>query len=161
MTIPVVEDQTPTAESVQDLEVVIRDCNSISEAAITLRPRALNIKYGPNGLGKSTIARALTYRTESTERLTELTPFRHLGAKPAIVPTVKGADEIKSVLTFDDEYLSKFVFRQNEVVENSFEIFINTDEYREGIAEIDEIFESLKETFLGGGGTQRSDRTLH
>lgn len=148
MTIPVVEDQTPTTESVQDLEIVIRDCNSITEAAIRLRPRALNIKYGPNGLGKSTIARALTYRAESTDRLAELTPFRHLGADPAIVPIVEGADEIKSVLTFDDEYVSKFVFRQNEVVENSFEIFINTDEYRAGIAEIDEIFESLKETFL-------------
>lgn len=150
MTIPVVEDQTPTAESAQDLKLVIRDCNSITEAAIMLRPCALNIKYGPNGLGKSTIARALTYRAESTERLAELTPFRHLGANPPIVPIVEGADEIKSVLTFDDEYVSKFVFRQNEVVENSFEIFINTDEYRAGIAEIDEIFESLKETFLEG-----------
>lgn len=150
MTIPVIEDQMPTAVNVQDLEIVIRNCNSIAEAAITLRPNALNIKYGPNGLGKSTIARALTYRAESKERLAELTPFKHLEGNPAIVPTVTGADEIKTVLTFDDEYVSKFAFRQNEVVENSFEIFINTDEYRAGIAEIDKIFESLKETFLEG-----------
>lgn len=150
VTIPVVEDNSPTAEDVEDLAIVIRNCNSITEAAISLRPKALNIKYGPNGLGKSTIARALTYRAESAERLAELTPFRHRGAEPAIVPTVDGADEVMNVLTFDDEYVSRFVFRQNEVVENSFEIFINTAEYRDGIAEIDEIFESLKETFLDG-----------
>lgn len=150
VTIPVSEDQTPAPEDVQDIAVVIRDCNSIAEAAITLRPGALNIKYGPNGLGKSTIARALTYRAESAERLAELTPFKHLGATPAVLPAVEGADEIKTVLTFDDEYVSSFVFRKDEVVENSFEIFINTDEYRAGLAEIDEIFESLKETFLEG-----------
>ncbi|MGK9149548.1 AAA family ATPase [Plantibacter flavus] len=150
MTIPVAEDETQAPENVQDFEVVIRECNSITEAAITLRPGALNIKYGPNGLGKSTIAHALEYRAESDERLAELTPFRHLRAEPAVVPVVEGADEIKSVLTFDDEYVSTFVFRKDEVVENSFEIFINTDEYRAGLAEIDEIFESLKETFLEG-----------
>lgn len=148
MTIAVDQPQAP--ENAQDLEIVIRECNSISEAAISLRPGALNIKYGPNGLGKSTIAHALTYKAEGAARLAELTPFRHLGAEPPVLPSVEGADEIKSVLTFDDDYVSTFVFRKDEVVEDSFEIFINTDEYRAGIAEIDEIFEALKETFLEG-----------
>ncbi|GAB3747415.1 AAA family ATPase [Yimella radicis] len=150
MTIPVPDDKTPASEDAQDIAVVIRDCNSIAEAAITLRPGALNIKYGPNGLGKSTIARALTYQAESAERLAELTPFKHVGTKSAVRPVVEGADEIKNVLTFDDKYVSSFVFRKDEVVENSFEIFINTDVYRAGLAEIDEIFESLKGTLRDG-----------
>jgi len=148
--ISVSEEQSQAPDVALDVNITIRNCNSISEAAITLRPGTLNIKYGPNGLGKSTIARALTYRAESNDRLATLTPFKHLGATPPITPTVNGADEIQSVLTFDDAYVSNFVFRKDEVVENSFEIFINTNEYREGIKEIDEVFKSLKETFLAG-----------
>lgn len=150
MAISVAEDESQASRHAQDFEVVIRECNSISKATITLRPGALNIKYGPNGLGKSTIAHALTYRAESAERLAELTPFKHLEAQPPVLPSVEGADGIKSVLTFNEGYVSTFAFRKDEVVENSFEIFINTDEYRAGIAEIDVIFESLKETFLTG-----------
>lgn len=147
MTLRVTEQQPANSDGPPDVNITIRNCNSISKAVISLRPRTLNIKYGPNGLGKSTIARALTYRAESEERLANLTPFKHLEAMPPIAPTVEGAGEIKNVLTFDDEYVSKFVFRKHEVVENSFEIFINTDEYRAGIEEIDEVFESLKKTF--------------
>ncbi|WP_434181424.1 AAA family ATPase (plasmid) [Clavibacter michiganensis] len=150
VTVSVFEEQSQPPDRGPDVNVTIRNCNSISEATITLRPGTLNIKYGPNGLGKSTIARALTYRAESDDRLANLTPFKHLGATPPIAPTVDGADGIQSVLTFDDAYVSNFVFRKDEVVENSFEIFINTDEYRAGIKEIEEIFESLKETFLEG-----------
>jgi ABC-type cobalamin/Fe3+-siderophores transport system ATPase subunit len=41
-----------------DYAIAITNCNSITEAEITLRRDSLNIKYGPNGIGKSTIARA-------------------------------------------------------------------------------------------------------
>ncbi|WP_336853886.1 AAA family ATPase [Sinomonas albida] len=130
-----------------DQHITIRDCNSIGEANISLRPGALNIKYGPNGIGKSTIARALTLRTERDGSLEELTPFKHRLSKDGPRPSVEGADAIKSVLTFNDSYVSQFVFQPDEVLKNSFEIFINTEEYREGLAEIEAMFEALKKTF--------------
>ncbi|NRG42296.1 AAA family ATPase [Rathayibacter sp. VKM Ac-2835] len=131
-----------------DYSITICDCNSIDKAVIALRRGALNIKYGPNGIGKSTIARALTLRAEDSDQLSEkLTPFKYKDKKNAPRPSVQGAEDIAKVMTFNDDYVSTFVFRPDEVVENSFEIFINTEEYRAGVEEIAARFDSLKQTF--------------
>lgn len=138
----------PTVRTPGDLRIVIRNCNSIETAAITLRPKALNIKYGPNGLGKSTIARALTLHADKTESLDQLVPFRHRATNDGKRPSVEGADGLTSVLTFNDSYVSQFAFQHDEVLKDSFEIFINTPDYREGLEQIESIFESLKRTFV-------------
>nr|WP_205680242.1 AAA family ATPase [Brenneria salicis]NMN90923.1 AAA domain-containing protein [Brenneria salicis ATCC 15712 = DSM 30166]RBP57633.1 AAA domain-containing protein [Brenneria salicis ATCC 15712 = DSM 30166] len=39
--------------------VQIKNCNSIESAEISITKGTLNIKYGPNGLGKSSIAKAI------------------------------------------------------------------------------------------------------
>jgi energy-coupling factor transporter ATP-binding protein EcfA2 len=130
-----------------DYVIAIRNCNSIEEAVIQLRHGALNIKYGPNGIGKSTIARALTLRAADGDALDSLTPFKHKSSKNGMRPSVEGADAIGSVMTFNDVYVSNFVFRPDEVLKNSFEIFINTPEYRDGVTQIETQFESLKKTF--------------
>ena len=131
-----------------DYAVTIKDCNSITEAQMTLRRDSLNIKYGPNGIGKSTIAHALVLNTAGADALQDLLPFKYRGGTDGKVPAVRGADEIKEVLVFDEHYVSQFVFQPNEVVKNSFEIFINTPEYQEGIKELEAIFETLKQEFV-------------
>lgn len=130
-----------------DYSITIKDCNSIGEAVISLRPASLNIKYGPNGIGKSTIARALTLRTEGGGSLEALTPFKHRADSEGPRPTVTGAEAISSVLTFNDDYVSQFVFQRDEVLKNSFEVFINTEEYQAGNEQIEAMFEALKKTF--------------
>ncbi|WP_193608642.1 AAA family ATPase [Nocardioides lijunqiniae] len=130
-----------------ELAVEIRHCNSITQANITLRQAALNIKYGPNGVGKSTIANALRLRAEGGDALEMLSPFKYRGVEGAPSPKVLGADSIETVLVFDDVYVSQFVFRPDEVLKDSFEVFINTDEYKQGLEQIAELFHELKETF--------------
>lgn len=131
-----------------DYAVTITHCNSIAQAQITLRRNALNIKYGPNGIGKSTIARALMLSAGGAAALNELLPFKYRQGDSANVPAVVGADDIKQVLVFDERYVSQFVFQPDEVVKNSFEIFIKTPEYQAGIKELDAIFEKLRQVFL-------------
>lgn len=140
-------DPTGQAQSAT-YSLTLKNCNSISEASITLQRGSLNIKYGPNGLGKSTIARALDLRTRDDGSLDELTPFKHRADEGGPRPEVTGADQITSVLTFNDDYVSQFVFQRDEVVKNSFEIFINTEEYQQGIADIALVFNELKKTFV-------------
>jgi energy-coupling factor transporter ATP-binding protein EcfA2 len=130
-----------------DLKVTIRNCNSIDEAVISLRPSALNIKYGPNGIGKSTIARALALQAGEVGDLDALIPFKHRSNPTGPRPAVEGAETIGDVLTFNDRYVSQFVFQPDEVLKNSFEIFINTDEYRAGLDQIETMFDALKKTF--------------
>jgi len=133
-------------EVADDYQITFKNCNSIGEAVISLRRGSLNIKYGPNGLGKSTIARALTLRAEGDGNLDELIPFKHRASENGPRPEVDGAASIDTVLTFNDSYVSQFVFQRDEVVKNSFEIFINTDEYKQGLEDISSMFEALKNT---------------
>jgi len=131
-----------------DYAITITDCNSISEAQINLRRGSLNIKYGPNGIGKSTIARALVLNAHDPDALQDLLPFKYRPGTGGRMPAVVGADEIRNVLVFDEHYVSQFVFQPDEVVKNSFEIFVNTPEYESGITELEEIFEDLKRLFV-------------
>jgi hypothetical protein len=143
-----VREQLPQAQWLADYAIVIKDCNSIAEAHISLRRASLNIKYGPNGIGKSTIARALVLNSHGNGALQELLPFKYRQRADQPSPSVTGDDAIERVLVFDDTYVSQFVFQPDEVVKDSFEIFINTPEYQEGIEQIDSIFEQLKSVFL-------------
>ena len=130
-----------------DYAISVKNCNSIDDARISLRRSALNIKFGPNGIGKSTIARALVSHSRGDGSLTELLPFKYRSDGDHPGPTVEGADDIQKVLVFDESYVSQFVFQRDEVLKNSFEIFINTDEYKQGLDEIQSMFQQLKGTF--------------
>lgn len=143
---PSPQPEMPTQSS--DYAITLTDCNSITEAQITLRPKSLNIKYGPNGIGKSTIARALVLNAQGEDALQGLLPFKYRHGDTGKAPAVVGAREIKNVLVFDEHYVSQFVFQPDEVVKNSFEIFIKTPEYQTGIEELEAIFEDLKKVFL-------------
>lgn len=138
--------QLPTQSG--DYAITITDCNSITKAEISLRRESLNIKYGPNGIGKSTIARALVLNAQGEGALQDLLPFKYRQGDFGKAPAVVGADEIKKVLVFNEHYVSQFVFQPDEVVKNSFEIFIKTPEYQDGIEELEAIFEDLKKVFL-------------
>lgn len=138
----------PSLGQSSEYSITISNCNSINEARISLRRQSLNIKYGPNGIGKSTIARALSARAQGDDTLQRLLPFKHRQGNTENTPAVIGADEINKVLVFDEQYVSQFVFQPAEVVKNSFEIFINTPEYQTGIRELEGIFEQLKKVFV-------------
>lgn len=139
--------QQPSKQQ-DDYAINITNCNSIADAQVTLRRGSLNIKYGPNGIGKSTIARALALNAQGADALQSLLPFKHRQNGSGTLPSVVGADDIKRVLVFDEQYVSQFVFQPDEVVKNSFEIFINTPEYQAGIEELEAIFEDLKNVFM-------------
>ena len=90
--------------------IKITNCNNIETGKIKIIKNKLNIKFGINGTGKSTITRAIKYNTETPEKLKELIPFKHRGGEVEIIPKVETSEEIKSVLIFNEEYLNQFLF---------------------------------------------------
>jgi len=56
------------------IELTIKNCNNIEEATISITKNHLNIKYGINGTGKSTIAKAIA---NNNANLDELMPFKY------------------------------------------------------------------------------------
>lgn len=131
------------------MDIMIKHCNSIEEAKITLESGRLNIKYGPNGTGKSTIAKAIELATKDGSDLSILTPFKLRGADPKTspIPSVQGADKFKTVAVFSEDYVNQFVFKKDEVVKNSFDIFIRNTDYEQKMAEIEVLISDIKNTF--------------
>ena len=47
------------------MEIIIKNCNNIDSGKIEISNNKLNIKFGINGTGKSTITKAIKYSIDS------------------------------------------------------------------------------------------------
>lgn len=130
------------------MNISIKNCNCIDEAQLTIADNKLNIKFGPNGTGKSTISKAISSSIKEPQKLPELLPFKLREVNPHDYnPEITGIEDIKSVRVFNEEYLSNFTFKDDELVENSFEIFIKTPEYEKKIQNVNRIISKIKDVF--------------
>ena len=102
------------------MNVNIRNCNNIKNTDITIEKNSLNIKYGMNGTGKSTIAKALANR----DQLSELKTF---GSN--LEPEISMSENINKVEIFNNDFINRIIFNGSEVIDNGFEIFVKTEEY--------------------------------
>lgn len=63
-----------------DKYIRVKNCNCISDATIEIVEKSLNIKYGSNGTGKSTISEAIYAQANNeTDRLKDFKPLQRLG----------------------------------------------------------------------------------
>lgn len=143
-----------------DYKIVIENCNSIDRAEICIKKNSLNIKFGPNGLGKSTIARAIVSQARDDGTLAELLPFKSRGDHNAPQPKVEGVQSLKSAMVFDEEFVDQFVFQQDEVVKNSFDIFVKTPEYNTAMQGIETLFSGIKQAFAGSPEIEQTTKDL-
>ena len=129
------------------MDFTIKNCNNIDNGTVNVTKTKLNIKFGINGTGKSTIAKAIKYSIESPDKLKELTPFKLQNAETEQKPEVTKPDDVTSVFIFNEEYLNQFLYKKDELISNSFEIFIKTQNYLESVAKIEEILTEIKKVF--------------
>jgi len=131
------------------MEFDIKNCNNIDSAKVFIDEGRLNIKFAPNGTGKSTISKAIIYSIQNNQdSLSELLPFKYRGSNPDNKkPEVAGTDNIEAVMCFNEDYVNQFTFKQDELVSNSFDIFIRNDAYKETEKEIDDIVQTIKQLF--------------
>lgn len=143
-----------------DYQIIIENCNSIDRADICIKKGSLNIKFGPNGLGKSTIAKAIVSQARDDGTLVELTPFKSRGKAGAGQPKVVGVEDLGSALVFDEEFVNQFAFQQDEVVKNSFEIFIKNPEYDTAMQDIEKLFVGIKKAFTDRPEIEQTTKDL-
>ncbi len=128
--------------------IKIKNCNNIDTGIIALAQNRLNIKYGCNGTGKTTIAKAISYAIENNDNLSELKPFKHFGNDlPENLPSIEGLENINSIKIFDEKYIEQFLYLPDELVKDSFEIFVRTPKYDKLSLEIDTIINTISDTF--------------
>jgi len=129
------------------MNIIIKKCNNIENASISIKENALNIKYAINGTGKTTISQAILCSMNDsqngTESIRDLKPFKYVDQDDHN-PEVLGADQIKSIKVFDEKYINEFVFLPSELLKGSFDIFIRDENYENGMKEIDNLVETLR-----------------
>jgi ABC-type dipeptide/oligopeptide/nickel transport system ATPase subunit len=131
------------------MQVELAHCNNIERGQIAITEGVLNIKYAINGTGKSTIAKAIAYAVEekngATKKLVNLIPFKHRAAATA-TPSITGIDDIAATKIFNEDYINSFVFQQDDLLKGSFEIFIKTQDYDNGLQKIEELIQDFKDS---------------
>ena len=123
------------------MQVQLRRCNNIEDGSVEIKEQTLNLKYAINGCGKTTISKAILASINERlgiekDALASLTPFKYrldASGKPEVI----GTETIQSVRVFDEKYINDFVFQADELLKGSFDIFIRSEVYEQGMKEID------------------------
>lgn len=122
--------------------IKIQNCNNITGGEIIICTDKLNILFGRNGTGKSTIARAIHLASQS-KPLTELAPY---GSMSTDVPSSIEGVNFGDIAIFDDEYVSQYVYQSDSLIKDAFEVLIRSKEYDEAKTKIDEALAKMKTT---------------
>jgi len=130
------------------VNIVIQDCNNIAQGNISVTEGALDVKYAINGTGKSTVAKAISAVVLGDQSaLTELTPYKYLSQADGHSPAVTGLNNIHSVMTFNEEYVDQYVYQPDEVIKDSFSIFVKTPDYDAHMREIEALLQGINVAF--------------
>lgn len=127
-----------------EVTIEIKNCNCIKEANIKIEEGTLNIKYGSNGTGKSTISKAIFLKThENDSALQSLQPY---GADETEKPEVNGVT-FNKVRVFDESYVNSYLFKEKSFLENSFRVFLKSEECEKLAGDIAELLSELQGIF--------------
>ena len=131
------------------MNICISNCNNISSATISVVEGRLNIKYAINGTGKSTISKAIAAAARADDAaLQALTPYQFIGdGNDAHSPAVDGLPANIKTAIFDESYINQYVFQEDELIKNSFEIFIKTENYEQRLEEINRHVSGVRKIF--------------
>jgi len=123
-----------------DLVIDIENCNNIKNGQITIRENKLNILFGRNGTGKSTIAQAIDSFTKG-KSLDALTPY----GDSSQVPSIDGLDSLV-IAIFNETYVKSILFQEDSVIANAFDVLVRSPEYDEAKNKIDEALKNIRTT---------------
>lgn len=102
-----------------DKYIRVKNCNCISDATIEIVEKSLNIKYGSNGTGKSTISEAIYAQANNeTDRLKD---FKPLSVANAVLEYVQQAVDQGYILPDAVDVLESYIGDNTKADELYFE----------------------------------------
>lgn len=135
------------------MELKIEKCNNLESGTFEIQDGSLNVKYGINGTGKSTISKALDIFVNSKDKNT-LVPFKYRKKTNNNLPLLTGYESFKTISIFNEEYVDSYMFLPDELLKNSFEIFVKTKDYDDHISEIEKLISEITNTFTNDSEVQ-------
>mgnify|MGYP001625375663 CR=1 FL=1 len=126
----------------------IQNCNCIKNANITIVENSLNIKYGVNGTGKTTIGVAISIAVENGQEklVEELCPYNSDKSKNDEIPKVSSLPYTK-VKVFNEQYVNGYLFKGNGFFDDPFQVFLNSSECNQLMDKIAELLANLQGIF--------------
>ena len=124
--------------------IEIGNCNNITEAKISITENTLNVKYGCNGTGKSTISEAIRLKAEG-KNLDVLKPFadeENDDASPLVndIPFTK-------VKVFNEDYIKNYLFKAEGIFADSYSVLLQSEECEELAKKISDLLNELQSSF--------------
>lgn len=139
-----------------DKTIHVKNCKCINDASIKVVEHALNIKYGCNGTGKSTISEAISVGVSGKAWPQDIIPY---GSDESAVPEVE-TDGFNSVMVFDEEYINRFLIKGDGFYEDPYRVLLRSPECEELAHEIDEKLSDLQGMFQESGEIQELKNLL-
>lgn len=115
----------------------VKACKNILNGSLKLQTDTINIKYAQNGTGKSTIGEALQHHIIGNlgstigfqSFLTNETPKITIAVENDDGSFEEKNDFFKHIEVFNEDFVNNIVFKENEAITNSFDIFIKSQDY--------------------------------
>lgn len=118
--------------------IELKNVGCIKEGKINVYKNQLNIKFGPNGIGKTTIIKALRYKINCEQDLKRvITSFEY----PEIEPSCEITEEIKNLAVYDKVYFDKLFTKREDLLNDTYQFAIKDETYDK---EVERINASLK-----------------
>ena len=123
------------------MNIKIQNCNNIKECNIEIQEGKLNIKYGINGTGKSTISNVIECNIDSN-----LNIFKPFNSTEDVTPSITYVNgKIKKVKIYNEKYINDFLFISEDSLHiNSFEVFAKVPHYDDKIKVINDKLYKIK-----------------
>ena len=123
------------------MKIELRNCRNIQEGTININLNKLNIFYGTNGTGKTTISKSIQSINNEDLKLL-LKPYHDLDLEPLVTSDTS----INSIKVFDETYISKYLFKKTDVLdeERVYEVMIKDIDLENKEAELQKSIKQLK-----------------
>lgn len=125
--------------------IQIKNCNCISDATIKIVENSLNVKYGSNGTGKTTIGEVLFAQVTNLDG--GLENFKPYGSPKETQPMVDNA-HFHNVKVFNEHYADNYLFRGNEFFDDSFQVFLRSEECDSLVNQIEILLAELQNLII-------------
>jgi energy-coupling factor transporter ATP-binding protein EcfA2 len=128
------------------MHIHFQNVRSISDGDIEIEKGKLNIFYGPNGIGKSTMIESVDLAVKG-ELASEKSFVPFFSDK---TPEVYFADDKPNqVLIYNQDYISNCLFQENDCLHGTFNLLFKTKEIDEAAKNINALIDNIKQLANG------------
>ena len=125
------------------MKITLKNVASITKGAIQIDDGKINVLYGANGIGKTTLIKALQAKIEKTfdQNREKFKPLFNLGVTPEVL-----LDEcdFSDVLIFNRDYVDNYLYKE-DLANNSYALITKTPNFENQIRLINEFLNKVKQ----------------